>query len=292
MTSLQEMNPISAFLWLLTAVGIAMFSFNPILLGISVLGAALYFCVRNPDAGLKSHAFYIAIFAVTTLANPLFSHSGSTVLFVMNNNPITLEAVYYGMILGGMIVAVMYWFKSFQQIMTTDKLLYVFGSALPKLTLMLSVSLRYVPLLKKQTKKIRDAQKALGLFTGENLIDRLRGELRIFSVLVSWALENGIITADSMSARGYGIKRRSRFALFRFQLRDAIACLICLLLGGFVVYAMATVAVSCIFYPVFTVKTEGVIPLFTYVFYAIIALAPSFLELEEKIRWKSLKSKI
>ena len=292
MISLSELNPITAFCWLLTAAGIAMFSFNPIILALSIIGAALYFILRNPEAGVKSHLIYIAVFLLTALINPIFSHNGVTVLFVVNDNPITLEAVYYGMILGGMIAAVMYWFKSFQQIMTTDKLLYVFGSALPKLTLMLSISLRYVPLLKKQTKNIRDAQKALGLFSEENAIDRLKGEMRIFSVLVTWALENGIITADSMAARAYGIGRRTRFALFRFHLKDAVICALCLLAGGFVVYAMATGAVKCSFYPRFTVKTGDVLSTAAYIAYAVIALAPSFLELEEKIRWKSLKSKI
>ena len=292
MTVLSELNPISAFLWLMTAAGIAMFSFNPIILILSIIGAVMYFVVRNPETGWKSHWIYIAIFFVSALINPLFSHSGSTVLFVMNDNPITLEAVYYGMVLGGMIAAVMYWFKSFQQVMTTDKLLYVFGSALPKLTLMLSIALRYIPLLKKQTKKIRDAQKALGLFSEENAIDRLKGEMRIFSVLVSWALENGIITADSMSARGYGIGRRTRFALFRFHARDAAVCLSCIALGGYVIYAMASGAIGCEFYPRFCLNTTGVVSTAAYIAYGLIALFPSFLELEEKVRWKSLKSKI
>lgn len=289
MTSLQEMNPIVSFLWLLMAAGIAMFSFHPIILSISLLGAVLYFVLRNPHSSFKGHFIYIAMFLLSALVNPLFSHSGSTVLLVVNDNPVTLEALYYGMVLGGMIVALMYWFKSFQQIMTTDKLLYVFGSALPKLSLMLSISLRYIPLLKKQTKKIREAQTALGLFSGETAIDRLKGELHIFSVLVTWALENGVITADSMTARGYGLSRRTRFALFRFQLRDGIVCILCLMLGAYVIYAMATGSIQCAFYPRFAISEGG----FTvYAFYAVIALFPAILELEEKIRWKSLKSKI
>lgn len=292
MIALHELNPITSFLWLLMAAGIAMFSFNPILLVISLFGAVLYFALRNPESGFKSHFIYIALFLFSALINPLFSHSGSTILFVVNDNPITLEALYYGMILGGMIAAVMYWFKSFQQIMTTDKLLYVFGSVLPKISLMLSVSLRYIPLLKKQAKKIRDAQTALGLFSGENAVDRLKGEMHIFSVLVTWALENGVITADSMSARGYGICRRSRFALFRFRMRDGVICALCLLLGGFVIYAMANGAIQCTFYPRFVVPTGNTTGQLAYACYALIALCPAIIELEEKIRWKSLKSKI
>ena len=292
MSALDNVNPIAAFLWLMMVACIAMFCFNPAILAISLLGALLFFIARNPDARPSAHLPYLLLFALSALLNPLFNHNGATVLFVLNDNPVTLEAIYYGAAMAGMILAVLYWFRSFQQIMTSDKLLYVFGSALPKLTLILSIALRYIPLLRKQAKRVRDTQKALGLFRDENLLDRLRGELRIFSVLVSWALENGIITADSMCARGYGVGRRTRFALFRFQLRDGLMCLACLLLGGCTIAAIAGDALACSFYPNFALPSPNALGCIAYVAYAILALFPALLEVEERIRWKSLKSKI
>ena len=292
MSALDNVNPIAAFLWLMMVAGISMFCFNPAILAISLLGALLFFIARNPDARPSAHLPYLLLFALSALLNPLFNHNGATVLFVLNDNPVTLEAIYYGAAMGGMILAVLYWFRSFQQIMTSDKLLYVFGSALPKLTLILSIALRYIPLLRKQAKRGRDAQKALGLFRDENLLDRLRGELRIFSVLVSWALENGIITADSMCARGYGVGRRTRFALFRFQLRDGLLCLGCLLLGGCTIAAIASGALACSFYPRYALLSPNALGCAAYACYTILALFPALLEVEERIRWKSLKSKI
>lgn len=291
MNVLSDVNPIAAFLWLMMTAGIAMFCLNPIILALSIAGGMFYFFVRNPDSGIKAQLPYLSLFLLSALLNPLFSHNGATVLFVLNHNPITLEAFCYGLVLGGMILSVLYWFRSFQQIMTSDKLLYVFGSALPKLTLILSIALRYIPLLKKQTKRIRDAQKALGLFKDENIIDRLRGEMRIFSVLVTWALENGIITADSMTARGYGIGRRTRFALFRFQLRDGVMCAVCLVLGGISITAIATGALACTFYPYFALSRPNALGLCAYLAFALLAFFPGLLEVEENIRWKSLKSK-
>ena len=41
MISLSELNPIAAFLWLMLAAGIAMFVMNPIILALSLAGAAL-----------------------------------------------------------------------------------------------------------------------------------------------------------------------------------------------------------------------------------------------------------
>lgn len=292
MNVLSDVNPIAAFLWMIVAAGIAMFCLNPVLLGISLLGAALFYFVRNRDAALREQLPYIALFCASALINPLFSHNGASVILVINHNPITLEAFYYGMALGGTILAVLYWFRSFQQIMTSDKLLYVFGSAFPKLTLMLSISLRYIPLLRDQSRRIRDAQKAMGLFKDETIVDRLRGEMRIFSVLVTWALENGIITADSMTARGYGLGRRTRFALFRFQLRDGLLCALCLLLSGCTIWAMLRGALSCAFYPRFAFAEWSALSALGYFSYGMLALIPAILEVEENIRWKSLKLKI
>ena len=292
MTVLSDVNPIAAFLWLMMTAGIAMFCMNPLVLGLSIGGALLYFLVHNPDTRLRDHVPYLILFAVSALLNPIFSHNGATVLFVVNHNPITLEAVYYGLVLAGLILATLYWFRSFQQIMTSDKLLYVFGSALPKLTLILSIALRYIPLLRQQTKKVRDSQKALGLFKDENLYDRLRGELRIFSVLVSWALENGIITADSMTARGYGIGRRTRFALFHFHLRDGLLCLLCLLLGAVVIWGIAAGQLVCSFYPRFAMPEINPLSIAGYSAYALLAFFPGIMEIEERLRWKSLKSRI
>lgn len=292
MNVLSDVNPIAAFLWLMMTAGIAMFCLNPVILLLSVAGGMFYFFIRNPESGLKAQLPYLLLFLASAILNPVFSHNGATVLFVVNHNPITLEAFYYGLVLGGMILSVLYWFRSFQQVMTSDKLLYVFGSALPKLTLILSIALRYIPLLKKQTKRIRDAQKALGLFKDENVIDRLRGEMRIFSVLVTWALENGIITADSMAARGYGIGKRTRFALFHFELRDALMCAACLALGGLTVAAIVNGSLTCRFYPYFTLPRPDSLGWSAYFAYALLAFFPGLLEVEENIRWKSLKSKI
>lgn len=292
MRVLSEVNPIVSFLWLMTSAGIAMFCFNPILLLISLFGAVAYFFVRNPENGFKAQIPYLLLFAAPILVNPLFNHSGATVLFVLNHNPVTMEALYYGLMLGCMLLAVMYWFRSFQQIMTSDKLLYVFGSALPKLSLILSISLRYIPMLSQQSKRIRDSQKALGLFKDENVIDRLRGEMRIFSVLVTWALENGIITADSMTARGYGVGRRTHFALFRFRPVDGVLCALCLLLSGCAVAGIIAGAVECTYFPRFSMPGCSTFTLVAYLSYAVLAFFPAALELEEGIRWKSLKSRI
>jgi len=204
MRTFADSNPIAVTVYFLTVSAIAMFCANPVISAISLFGAVILYIMNNGRKGLSTHIFSAVLFAAMSLVNPLVSHNGATVLFVMNNNPVTLEALVYGISAAVTVIAVLYWFRSFSQIMTSDKLLYLFGTLSPKLALTLSMALRYVPLFGAQIKKIHASQKALGLYKDDNIVDSFRGGMGIFSIMLTWALENGVVTADSMTARGYG----------------------------------------------------------------------------------------
>ena len=45
---------------------------------------------------------------------------------------------------------------------------------------------------------------------------KIRYALNMVSILVTWALENAIETADSMKSRGYGLRGRTAFSIYRF----------------------------------------------------------------------------
>ncbi|MBQ7335528.1 MAG: energy-coupling factor transporter transmembrane protein EcfT [Clostridia bacterium] len=292
MKALEAYHPAVSAVYFLAVAGIAMFCMNPILQALSLFGALLLFLSNSRNRSVSSHAGFLLLFLLFALLNPLFSHNGATVLFVLNNNPVTLESAVYGLVAAGMILAVLYWFRSFTQIMTSDKLLYLFGKLSPKLSLILSMGLRYVPLFQSQVKKIRATQTALGLYKEDNLIDRVRGELRVFSITVTWALENGITTADSMEARGYGIGKRSHFSLFRFRLRDGIFLAITLVLFGLACVSICTGALEFTCYPTLQWAAASPTGAVGYLAYGGLVLMPAVLETEERIKWKYLRSSI
>ncbi len=74
----------------------------------------------------------------------------------------------------------------------------------------------------------------MGLYSGRGMVDKLRGALRVFSSVLTWALENAVETGDSMKARGYGLPGRSHFSLFRFTRRDGLLLGAAALLMAFV----------------------------------------------------------
>ncbi|NMP37520.1 MAG: energy-coupling factor transporter transmembrane protein EcfT [Clostridiales bacterium] len=289
---IEKYNPAAILIYFLCVTLVAMFCRNPVLILISLGGAAALFLCRDGGGGVRTHAAFFGLFIIMALINPLFSHNGATVLFVVNNNPVTAEALIYGVFSSALIIAVLYWFRSFSLIMTSDRLLYVFGAASPKLALILSMALRYIPLFKKQATRTLRTQRALGLYTDNNIIDTARGSGRVLSVMVTWALENGIITADSMSARGYASGKRSSFSLYRFGKRDAAFVLSVLVLFAVPFATALTGLLEVRWYPIVQPPPASAAVLTAYVCYALLAFLPAVIETGEDIKWKYLRSKI
>ena len=292
MKSFKDHNPIAIFIYYALVIVPVMFCTNTLLVCISLFFAVALRVAMDGWVAVKKVLPFAVFPVISTIVNPLFVHKGVTVLFILNNNPITLEAVRYGFTIGLVIFSTIVWFSSFNNIMTTDKLMYIFGSVSPKIALILSMALRYIPLYGQQIKKIRQAQQVTGLYKEDNAIDRIRGGLRIMSVMVSWALENGIITADSMTARGYGVGRRSRFSIFSWRRADKILLAAALLLGGAVIVFMAVGHLAYEWYPQIITPGASAPAIIAYAAYAALGAVPVYLQIKEENRWRSLQSEI
>jgi energy-coupling factor transport system permease protein len=248
--------------------------------------------VRRDVKRKFTHLLFWGLFALSTLLNPLFSHHGATVLLVIGNKPLSLEAVLWGLTSAGAMLATLYLFASFCAIMQSDKLLYLFGTLSPRLSLILSMGLRYVALLSEQWRRIRQTQTALGLYKQDNVIDRARGALRIFWVLLGWALENGIVSAGSMTARGYGTGKRTHYAIFTFSRLDALYLSLTLALAAGTILPLALGALDFAFYPTVALTHTGALSWLGYISYGALIALPILTETEDAVKWKYLRSKI
>jgi len=292
MQRLTEHNPIVIFLYYFCVLLPVLFSVDPVL---SLTASVTGFLVLSVTAGFRENRKLLLLLFLPVLGavlNPLYNHSGATPLFFLNDNPVTLESLAYGFSTGLMIFAVLLWFRSFSGVMTSDRLLYLFGALSPKLSLILSMTLRYIPLYRKQVQKTRDAQRVLGLGGDEDLYSRLRAGMRVFSVMVTWALENGVTTADSMTARGYGVGRRSFFALFRWRKGDTVLLIVCLLLTGGLFAGIGLGLLSWTWFPGIAGPEWSLGPVLCYVFYAALCVLPVILEKGEERKWKKYLSEI
>lgn len=292
MRSFENCSPIVVAVYYLSTVLLLMFFQNPFLLLLGFLSGFSYTFLQSRRLSLKWHLGFFLLFLLLTLINPLFSHNGRTVLFFLNDAPITLEAILYGAVSAGGIVTVLYLFSSFTGIMTRDKLLYVFGALSPKLALILSMGLRYVPLFRERAGKIADTQRALGLYKEDNIFDKIKSDFRVFSILITWALEHGITTADSMAARGYGARRRSHFSPFRFRRGDGILLSLILLCAALCAVGGGMGAFAFSFYPTLSAAVPTPFGILAYGAFGLLSFLPILLETEERIKWRCFMLKI
>ena len=292
MRRFEDHNPVTVSVYYLSVVCIAMFTMNPVLHLIAFTGGMIQFSMIKSEHKLPTHIMFILIGLILAFIRPIFSHNGATVLFVVNDNPITKEAFLYGLNSAVMVVGVLYIFRVFSSVMTSDRLLYLFGGLSPKTALILSMGLRFIPMLRHQRRITANAQKALGINKDDNAIDRIKGSMNIFSATLSWGLENGIITADSMAARGYGEGKRTRFTLYRFSSGDAVLMLITAFLTITIFIFMGFGKFETVFYPLLTMYGPDIWTVIGYTAYGILLIVPLVIKIVGNIRWKYLMSEI
>ena len=240
---------------------------------------------------LRQVGYLLPILVVMAIMNPLFNHEGVTVLWYLpNDNPITLEAICFGLASAVMMGASIVWFNCCNTVFTSDKIIYLFGRVIPAMSLLISMTLRFVPRFKNYLQSVMRTQKAM--HKPENARQKLQQALSAFSATISWAMEQSIVSADSMKSRGYGIQGRTAFSIYLFEKRDGIAlALLALLCAGAAVPCLTGYA-TWNYYPSLSGRLLGPVQLFAYLCYGGMCLLPLIIDLMEDHKWNYLRSKI
>ena len=284
-------HPLVNFIYFIAVIGFSCVFMHPICLCISLFSAFLYSVTLRANIGLK---YLFFMFLGVAVFNPLFSHEGVTILaYLPDGNPLTLESIIYGVGAALMILSVVCWFSCFNKIITSDKITYLFGKISPSLSLVFSITLRFVPRLKKQFKKIADAQKSIGIgIDNGSLIKRAKCGLSILSAVITWAFENSLETADSMKSRGYGTSKRTAFSNFCFTKRDISVLLVILALTVYIIAGGICGNMKFIYFPYVFYNGITLWSLSFFVAYLGLCCLPVIIELVEVWKWNAMKSKI
>ena len=285
---------VNALFFTLVLAG-AMVLDHPLCLAISLCGgAASHLSMMGRQKTGKALWYVLPMMALAAAVNPAFSHAGATILtYLPSGNPLTLESLAYGLGAGAMLGSVMVWFACCTHVMTADKLIYLFGRTAPALSLVFSMTLRFVPRFSRQLSLTVQVQRGLnGGEEPDGLWQRLRLGVRALSIVITWSLENGVETADSMRARGYGLPGRTAFSIYRLTERDRRALAWLMSWGGYVLCGALAGGLGWRYYP--TLRGTAVTPLTASFFGAYLALCftPVILDWEEGRRWRRSASKI
>jgi energy-coupling factor transport system permease protein len=291
----SDYHPFINFLYFALVIGFSLVLTHPLAQGIALVCAIAY---SVSATGKKSVLFLLRyclpMVLLTAFINPAFNHEGTTtLLYFSNGNPLTLESILYGFAAGAMLVTLLLWFASFNRVMTSDKFIYLFGKVIPALSLVLSMSLRFVPKFKTQMATVAEAQKSIGRdVSSGSLWSRTKTAIVIFSIMITWALENAIETADSMKSRGYGLKGRSAFSIYRFDERDKYTCIWFSFCGAFLLVGTMLMAFGFRYFPNIRYAPLDMTTIPFYGVYFALCITPVILNWKEERKWKTLISEM
>lgn len=290
-----QYHPLVNFLYFTLVLVFSMVLRHPLAQGISLLCACIYAVqAEGQRAVLFCLKWCLPVFLLTALFNPAFSHEGVTILlYLPTGNPLTLESILYGVSAGVLLVTVMVWFMNSSRVITSDKFIYLFGRVIPALSLVLSMTLRFIPKFKSQLAAVVEAQRSIGRDISQgSLLRRMKLAVSVLSIMITWALENAMDTADSMKGRGYGLPGRTAFSIYRLDDRDKSALAFLLLCAFCLVMGTAASAFSFRYYPGIRAGAWTPLALSFQLVYAALCAMPILLNAFEERKWKSIHSKM
>ncbi len=220
----RGIHPFSAAVFFAVVFVITLLTLNPYLLAISFLSGFMFDINLREKKAIKELCCLSAIAVVIVLFNTLFAHYGVTVLFTLKRgNNITLEAFVCGAVYAVRFVSTMIWLSCFNEVVDEEKFLFLFGRLSPRLALVTSMVLRFLPLVSRYTAETQKACRGIGSDSSVGSIYvRLKNATRIVSIVISRLLEHAVDTANSMMARGYTLKGRTSCRVYPSRIIDAL----------------------------------------------------------------------
>lgn len=287
MNRFSKLHPLAQFIFFMLTFFLVLCINNPFFSVLCLLCAVLYRTKIKSDTLLKSIGMAVVLILTTAVFNMLFVHYGETVFFEIRALPCTAESFLYGANQGTMLSAVILWFVSFGEIFDSERILYLFRFT-PKIALIFSMVLGFIPRFNKKIIQIGEAKRALnGGVYDASAKEKMKEALSNFSALITYSLESSIITAQSMNARKYNPKAISP-GRFRYTFSDIAALVLLIVLCAVIVYEKAIGHIQFTFNPKISstqFSPAGIIC------FAILQLFPLILDLWEDMQWKLSNAK-
>ena len=178
----------------------------------------------------------------------LFFYSGETVLWSWKFITITKEAIFFTLFLAVRLFLLV--LSSAVLTLTTTPVALTDGIEsllkplkyirfpVHELALIMSIALRFIPILTDETGRIMNAQKARGAdFETGGLIKRIKAIVPILIPLLISAFRRADELGDAMDARCYsGSKTRTKYKKLRFGWRDIVSAVLLLVLLAGVIF--------------------------------------------------------
>lgn len=285
---MKLMHPLAKLVMLSAAVAVTMFARSLTAACISAFFAlAMLFLHGERKDFFKALGALLIFTALMALTNPLFAHEGRTALLYIKNRVYTLEAMFYGAGTGLSLGAVIIWLGLLNTLLPKREQLYLFGRFSPKLALIISMTLGYIPRMREKLTRLNNAQKTSGIYSSTSTSAELQAHATVFSALAAWSVEASVDTAQAMNARCYG-SHRTCFSMRR-KIRTGdiltIAASIALSVCAFVLYGAGE---RFRYYPELSFGSNEAA--FAAVF-GLLSAMPVMITVKERLKWRLFTAK-
>ncbi len=261
---------------------------QPVFVLISYTSAFIYSCYNGKVKGLLLNISLIVFMILYILYYSYYNHFGVTNLAInIIGNNITLESVCTGLIRALHISTGCMWFYCMTKIVSSDKIIYLFGKVCPKLSLFLSITLRAIPQIIERFNTVNIAQSSIGLGINQgNVITRIRNFFRVLSIVIMWILESFVDFSISMKSRGYSLKGRTAFSIYRFDNRDRSVVVLMFFCLTIIFMSIALNQGKMQINPHITMNPITRMSYFFYSIYLLFTLMPLILQIISEIKSK------
>ncbi|HLO11891.1 MAG TPA: energy-coupling factor transporter transmembrane component T [Pseudoneobacillus sp.] len=287
----KAFHPLVIFCYYLGSIALIMLFMHPVFLLISVSSFVMIHILEDRCKTLLPWLFFILSTGILIfIINPFFNERGRHILFEIVGHRVTLEATIYGGMSALSIVGVMLVFVAYNEVMTPNKLLFLFSKFLPQFAVLLMLTLRFIPLMKRRLEEISAIQTSKGISVKQGQWkDRIKKGMLYIHILLTYSLEEAIQTADSMRARGYGQFQRTTYEYFRWKKSDIVSIIYLVLLFSLCIYGRlfnnGLLTIYPIMEPMSLSPQEVIILCMNVLFFSLPLLA----ELGDVIQWRILK---
>ena len=186
----------------------------------------LMFLYVAPHRIVRSGKGFLFLALFSLVVNPLTYHRGSHILFYLFDNPITLEAFAYGGYIAVMLVSLLCAFLVLNEWIDDAKFLYLFGKYFPRISFILSMSIRFMDVFRKRAHTLLEVDATRDNAAGKmRIIDKIQKNGILLCALVRWCLEEGMMIADVLKAKRYGEKKRTNYCAYQWSVTDSVLAL-------------------------------------------------------------------
>ncbi len=221
--SFKNLNPYMNVLYFLIVIVTLYSSDNPITAVLFLIMTILITWIFCNDSFNKNVKFSVFTAFLVAIINPIVSHRGLTILFYVGYTPITLESVIYGIIAGTKLFTLLLLGSYFNLIMDYEKLAYVLAPLGNNLSLIVSLSVKFIPEYVDKIRNIKDTQKTKGIILEDkSKVNVARSMTHILNAFFFITLEQGVVTIKSIKSRGYLNRQKKIRQDIKFRFIDYI----------------------------------------------------------------------